>query len=291
MLGSRLKRVGEKLLSEVGRVYRDLGIPFEPSWFPVFFLLDRHGTLPVPILVREMGVTDSAVSQLVKQMQHHGLLDENREPRDRRTRILSLSPAGKELLDRVRPVWQTLSAVLAEMGPGGVQPLLRQLDDLEEAIQVRSLTDRVRLILHESLQGERLLSETLEEVRLWSSTLPDPVSLPADGYVSGLFSPTYGLSWVCRQGRELRGLLQVEAGPAEDLVRIFLCSQWDIRIPMALLQAWKRDRQGGLLVHLAPAEILWPARLEELGFLPERLLPAPSQEVGRLLEWRWNPSR
>jgi hypothetical protein len=38
-LGSRLKRLSERLLSDVARVYESQGIDFKPPWFPLFSLV------------------------------------------------------------------------------------------------------------------------------------------------------------------------------------------------------------------------------------------------------------
>ena len=42
ILGSRLRRMSEYFLSEVNKVYQVVGVPFEASWFPLFFILARE---------------------------------------------------------------------------------------------------------------------------------------------------------------------------------------------------------------------------------------------------------
>jgi DNA-binding MarR family transcriptional regulator len=145
MLGSRLKRLGERLFSEVGRVYRNLAIPFEPAWFPIFFLLDRDGSLSVTTLAREMGVSDPAASQLVRQIQQRGLVEIQPGERDRRIKMMILSPSGRKLLKQVKPVWLALQQTLNEMVPeDNMQHLLTALTSLEDVLGQELLTGLVQ---------------------------------------------------------------------------------------------------------------------------------------------------
>ena len=145
MLGSRLKRLGERLFSEVGRVYRNLAIPFEPAWFPIFFLLDRHGSLSVTTLAREMGVSDPAASQLVRRIQQRGLVEIQPGERDRRIKMMVLSTSGRKLLKQVKPVWLALQHTMNEIMPGdNLQHLLTALTSLEDALGQELLTAQVQ---------------------------------------------------------------------------------------------------------------------------------------------------
>ena len=41
IFGSRLRRMSEYYISEINKVYKENGIDFDASWFPVFYLLSR----------------------------------------------------------------------------------------------------------------------------------------------------------------------------------------------------------------------------------------------------------
>ena len=47
ILGTRLKRLSERFLSEVGKIYEKLELDFEAAWFPVFFLIHKKGPLSI----------------------------------------------------------------------------------------------------------------------------------------------------------------------------------------------------------------------------------------------------
>lgn len=134
-MGSRLKRLGERFLTEVARVYRTAGIDFEPSWFPVFFLLDREETVQISQFAEELVITQSGATQLIKGLEKKGLLEEiQAKGRDRRTKSVRFTSRGRELLEQVRPVWRALTlsmeALLAE-GPNSKHflPALAELED------------------------------------------------------------------------------------------------------------------------------------------------------------------
>ena len=39
VFGSRLKRLGDTFINDINRIYKDHKIPFDASWFPVFYIL------------------------------------------------------------------------------------------------------------------------------------------------------------------------------------------------------------------------------------------------------------
>ena len=53
ILGTRLRRLSERILADVSRVYREMSIPFETSWFPLFHLLHERGSLSVTEVARD----------------------------------------------------------------------------------------------------------------------------------------------------------------------------------------------------------------------------------------------
>ena len=145
MLGSRLRRLGDRLLADVSRAYGELGIPFEPSWFPLFFLLDRHGGLTVSAIAVELEITRSGASQMVASLEAKGLLETRADPQDGRVRVVALSVSGEKLLKRIKPVWKAMHDAIDEMldGDGHASSLLQALDAVEESLRSATLTERI----------------------------------------------------------------------------------------------------------------------------------------------------
>lgn len=140
ILGSRLKRFGDRFLSELSQIYRAQNIDFEPSWFPVFFLIDREKRVKISQLADELMITQSGATQLIKTLESKGLLEEIQdEGRDRRTKSVGFTNRGKELLSSVRPIWSALSLVMEDILGGGIYgsyflPALEELENNLDSI-------------------------------------------------------------------------------------------------------------------------------------------------------------
>lgn len=115
MLGTRLRRLSDACLLEISKIYRSLGIEFEASWFPVFYLLNQHRSISISLLAEELEVSQSAVSQMILQLVKKNLIQVVRRNPDRRVRNVSLTESGKQLLAQVLPVWKEIQQVVESM--------------------------------------------------------------------------------------------------------------------------------------------------------------------------------
>ena len=143
LLGSRFKRLSEAFYADLARIYKGEGIEFEPGWFPVFFLLDRHGERTISDLARDMDITHSGASQAATALKKKGLIQITPSARDKRIRTLDFTAQGRELMDRVRPVWQAIQESLESPEPPLV-PLVQLLEELEHRWADLDLVDQVR---------------------------------------------------------------------------------------------------------------------------------------------------
>lgn len=150
MLGTRLKRIGEKFLQDVSKVYKHENIPFEPTWFPVFFLLKEKSKMKVSELAEELEVTQSAASQMISVLKKKELVDFFKDETDKRIKVVCLSNSGKQLLERILPLWETFDLVLKEiMGEGeNLNKLILTLDEFENSLNSKSFFERMEKHLH-----------------------------------------------------------------------------------------------------------------------------------------------
>lgn len=134
ILGSRLKRLSDRLLYEVSQIYKEMDLPFEPSWFPVFYLLDKYESLTVSDIAKELEISQPGVSQMVSSLEKKGLLLITFSPDDKRVRTVSFSQKGKDLLKDIKPVWQSLQGSILDLLNEGdySQHFLKALDELED---------------------------------------------------------------------------------------------------------------------------------------------------------------
>jgi len=142
-LASRLRRIADRMTCEVADVYRDQSVTFHPRWFGVFHLLSTSA----PVSIREaascLGVSHTAVSVVVKEMQRARLVSATRDRSDGRRRRLTLSPRGVDLSAALQPLWQSFEVSSEEVLREAGSDLLGALNGLERSLDRRSLSDRI----------------------------------------------------------------------------------------------------------------------------------------------------
>jgi len=158
MLGSRLKRLGDRLLNEVKSVYRALDIPFETSWFPVFYVLKKRGMCSISELSEHLAVSHSAVSQLIGHLERRNLIGIRVSEADQRRKEIVLMPDGLKLMDQVLPVWHALERTFSS----SLTPrLIEVLDSLEQELNTGDLAADV---IESMGKGESLSVEEQPEI-------------------------------------------------------------------------------------------------------------------------------
>ncbi|MBT8386282.1 MAG: MarR family transcriptional regulator, partial [Ignavibacteria bacterium] len=74
LLGSRLKKIGENLTAQVGKICKDYKVDFETKWIPAISALYEKGDLSVQSLADYLGITHPAVVQLTNQLLERGFI-------------------------------------------------------------------------------------------------------------------------------------------------------------------------------------------------------------------------
>ena len=140
---SRLKRISERLMRDVSRIYRELDVEFHARWFPVMYLLGQKSPLAVTEVARELGLTHPAINQIAAGMTKAGLLLSTKDSQDERRRMLSISPEGGKVLASLAPVWRDIEAATAEVIEEAGKNLLVTLDKVEQALDEKDMYRRV----------------------------------------------------------------------------------------------------------------------------------------------------
>ncbi len=160
-LGSRLRRISDRVMSSGVVVYRAAQVAFEPRWFPVFRLLADEGEKTVGECARALGLTHAAVSQTVRRLSDRGLVQVSRDAEDERRRLVSLSEEGTTMLPKLRELWEDIEGSLREAVDYGGIDILSAVQGLESALAVQSLSERV---------AERQRSRVLDQVEIFDFT-------------------------------------------------------------------------------------------------------------------------
>jgi DNA-binding MarR family transcriptional regulator len=133
-LGSRLKRLGERLQGETTRFIQAQGIDLPSSWFPLLAALDR-GEATVGELAEALGVSQPGVTRSVANLAGIGLVQVATGDADRRRRTVRLTGEGAALVGRARrELWPRIDAAVAEACAGLEGSLLEQVGVLERRL-------------------------------------------------------------------------------------------------------------------------------------------------------------
>lgn len=136
-LGTRLKRLAERMQAESVRWIQGLGLPVQPGNVLILASLFRDGPRTISSLARELQVAQPTVTRAVQTLIEDALVEVSREHVDQRLKTISLTQKGRDawIATSVRvfgPAEVAVERMLAELD-GPLLPLLdaleRQMDD------------------------------------------------------------------------------------------------------------------------------------------------------------------
>ncbi|WP_198023415.1 DNA-binding MarR family transcriptional regulator [Ensifer sp. WSM1721] len=142
-LGSRLKRIGERLQADVNRLSERVGLDVQAGQYPLLAALDRNGPLTVGDLVGALGVSQPGVTRSVLRLVEMGLLEIERGDEDRRQKTVALTEAGRRAVERSKgEIWRHVEAAVVELCGDLSGSLLDQLNAMEDRLGQMSLDRR-----------------------------------------------------------------------------------------------------------------------------------------------------
>ncbi|GGE14877.1 MarR family transcriptional regulator [Polymorphobacter glacialis] len=143
-LGSRLKRLAERLQADAARIMCAADLPIQPAHFPLLAAIDSGGPATVTELGAALGISQPSITRSVRALLALGLIEPAHHAGDLRLKPLALTAAGAAVMARGKAlVWPPVTAAVAELCAGLEGDLLTQLSGLEARLDQRSLLDRV----------------------------------------------------------------------------------------------------------------------------------------------------
>ncbi|MCW4460117.1 bifunctional helix-turn-helix transcriptional regulator/GNAT family N-acetyltransferase [Sphingomonas sp. BT-65] len=133
-LGSRLKRLGERMQAGAARITADAGLPVQPSHMAFLAALDGQA-MTIGQLVQAVGVSQPGVTRSVGQLVELGLAQSDLGE-DQRQRTISLTPAGTAVLARAKLyVWPQVEEAVHALFGGRADSFVDQITELEAALE------------------------------------------------------------------------------------------------------------------------------------------------------------
>ena len=144
-LGSRLKRLADRLQADAAATLQALDLPIQPAQQQFLAVLRRQGPQTVGGVAQHLRLSQPTATRAIQALIEQGLIDVSREGRDQRQKLLSLSAAGQALMDRLeRELWPRVEAAAVSLCGDRHAALLEEIARIEAELDRRSLVDRVK---------------------------------------------------------------------------------------------------------------------------------------------------
>jgi DNA-binding MarR family transcriptional regulator len=142
-LGTRLRRIGERLQSDTQRILDEMGVPIQASQFPLLAAIRRLGPLSIGELAEAVGITQPGVTRGSALLVKAGYLKTEQATDDQRRRVLSLTRKGHKLMEMAeRQVWPRIENAVVDLCGQLSGPLLDQLISIENGLADKPLDRR-----------------------------------------------------------------------------------------------------------------------------------------------------
>jgi len=113
---------------------RDTGLSMQQ--FSIVMQLHHHGPASISDIGDRFETTSAAASQLAEKLVQSGYLERTEDPNDRRTRLLSLSPKGRDLIEQgMRARYHWVDGLALYLSPEEMHKISEALELMANAAQ------------------------------------------------------------------------------------------------------------------------------------------------------------
>ncbi len=142
-LGSRFRRLGERLQAGVAEAFRTAGYTVQPAQVPLLQAL-REGPATVGALVTRLDISQPAVTRSLGQLVRDGLVHSATSTSDARQREIRLTAQGRAVIDALEArFFVHVETAVAAICAAPADNLLAYLDRLDAALAETPLAQRI----------------------------------------------------------------------------------------------------------------------------------------------------
>jgi DNA-binding MarR family transcriptional regulator/N-acetylglutamate synthase-like GNAT family acetyltransferase len=142
-LGSRLKRLAERMQADVVKVGDRMGLAIQPGQYPLLGTLDQSGPGTIGELAEAMQLSQPAITRTVAKLVEAGLVYVTRRGRDQRHKTVALTAEGEAAMARAKSLlWPQIEAAVADLLDDLPGPFLASLSAIEARLSERPLHRR-----------------------------------------------------------------------------------------------------------------------------------------------------
>jgi DNA-binding MarR family transcriptional regulator/GNAT superfamily N-acetyltransferase len=143
VLGSRLRRLSEQVTENAVQIYKLYDIDFQPKWFPVFYVLSKGQEKPITEIAENIGHSQPSVSKIISEMVKAGLVLETKSKEDGRKNMVSLSPKGLEITEKIKNQYIDVTNAIEDTFAQTSHDLWKAIEEWEYLLNQKNLLRRV----------------------------------------------------------------------------------------------------------------------------------------------------
>lgn len=151
---TRLKRLAESLQADVGKIYREMNVDFEPKWFTMLYALYHNETMSVIELSNLLKLTHPAIIQFAEQMQEKNLVVFSQDKKDARRKLIQLTAKGKNIFVGIEPVLHEIEIANRDFLRESGTDVLGIIEKMEKQLGRKSMYERINERLAENFRKE-----------------------------------------------------------------------------------------------------------------------------------------
>lgn len=142
----RLQRLCDTLRKDAGSIYKKYNANFMNKWYPVLIVLHDKSSMNLTELAVELGYAHPSVIQLVNEMEEEKLIKSVNHKKDKRKRIVSLTPKGQKVRENILPFANAMAQALNKITKTE-NNIVQALEEVETQLRKESFYTRVNQIL------------------------------------------------------------------------------------------------------------------------------------------------
>jgi len=147
-IGSRLRAISDALFKQGNNIYKEYCEDMNGRWFPILQLLaDIDSPITIMSIAEKTGFTHPYVIAQSKKMIDQGFVQDERDPKDERRRLLKLTEKGYGLVEKAKPVWDCFEQVAKNTIENCNVDFLDVLDRFEQELTQRPWDSEAKKIM------------------------------------------------------------------------------------------------------------------------------------------------
>ncbi len=142
-VGTRFRMLTDRLMQDADKIYKSLGLEFEPRWFTVFYLINQKSPVTITELTDQLGYSQPAITQIVNSLIKKDLISSVKEQSDSRKKLLKITEKGEDLVLKLIPVWQDIENAVKDLFNATGYDILHIIGKLESELDSKDIYTRV----------------------------------------------------------------------------------------------------------------------------------------------------